>query len=122
MVDILERFFRDTLGNIDNWRTLIRIAPSFDYVDNVLVDAIGIEIGPKRHFVHAHAAVTIEHHGSIKWRGTQRKWQEMFNAHARLLRGSYVNITLMDADALNYASKYPRDNIVQFGMQPAVTF
>ena len=103
--DELKRFIQTDLAQGDNWRRLIRIEPGFDAIDHIDLSAIGIERGPKRHRIHAHFVVTIQHHGKILWRYTQRAWQQLINEKLRYTRGSNVSIDLMDSRSMNYTNK-----------------
>lgn len=100
----LARFVRVDLGSVATWRKLINIEPSFDAVDHISIDAIGIERGDKLHRIHVHFVVTIQHHGRVSWKGMQRPLQNVVNER---LPGvvSYANINLLDTRRLNYAMK-----------------
>lgn len=123
----LETFVRETLSVFENWRGLIEIEPSFDRVDKISVDAIGLERGPRRHFIHAHMTVTVQHRGKINHKFGQRQWQELVNRKMPFLRGSYVAMSLMSARALNYAVKGDTGRrsalpVRTWGMRDAVMF
>lgn len=101
----LKRFIQQDLAQADNWRTLIRIEPGFDAIDHIDLSAIGIERGAKRHRIHAHFVVTIQHHGKVLWKYTQPAWQRLLNEKLQYTRGSNVSVDLMDSRALNYTNK-----------------
>lgn len=126
VINALRRFIQHDLAKIENWRELLIIEPDFDAVENVLVDAIGIEVGGKRHFIHVHFLVTVEHHGRmvVRGRGSQRPWQNLLRARIPYLRGAYASVTLHDSRALNYAAKTGEgdEQIVVHGIQEPVVF
>lgn len=103
--DRLARFIRVELGSVESWRTLIRIEPSFDAIDHIDVSAIGVERGPKYHRIHAHFVVTIQHHGKVNFRYTQKRWQTLVNERLGFGTGTYAEVELLDARRLNYAVK-----------------
>lgn len=102
----LRRFISEVLGNPLNWRRLIPISPDFSAIDHIDVNAIGIERGPKRHRIHAHFVVTIQHHGKVLLnRNMKYKWQDLVNSKIEYTRGSNVQIDLLNSRHLNYVSK-----------------
>jgi hypothetical protein len=101
----LRRFITERLTLPEVWAKLINISPSFDAVDHIDVSAIGIERGGKRHRIHAHFVVTIQHHGSVNWRGTQRPWQAEVNSFLTYASSSNVSVDLLNARSLNYVTK-----------------
>lgn len=124
IISRLRRFIRRDLAVQENWRDLISITPSFEAIDKILVDAIGIEVGAQRHFIHAHFVVTIEHNGKIltNKKGTQLAWQSLM-LRKMGLRG-YVSVSLMSARHLNYTAKTSNQDtqLRIYGIQDAVTF
>ena len=130
----LAAFFQNVLSHREAWRSLIFIEPGFSAVDHIDVSAIGIERGPKRHRIHAHFVVTIQHHGKIIWKGdwrkdgtgagTEKAWQNLVNKYVKYTRGSKVNIQLINARQLNYTSKYSGSfrEIASIGPQQSVKF
>lgn len=122
--DRLERFVRFELSKIENWRRIIRITPSFDAVERIRLDGIGIERGPRKHRMHVHMAVIVEHHGNIDHKHGQRQFQNLLKEKLPELRGAYVKMRLGNASSLNYTAKEHSTSkeIKQFGMRDAVVF
>ena len=130
----LADFFRNVLSKRENWKQLILIEPGFEAVDHIDISAIGIERGPKKHRIHAHFVVTIQHHGKVFWKGdwlhrgtgagSQRAWQDLVNKHIKYTRGSIASIQLLNSRQLNYTSKYAGSfrEIASLGPQQSVTF
>lgn len=120
----LRRFITERLTLPEVWAKLINISPSFDAVDHIDVSAIGIERGGKRHRIHAHFVVTIQHHGSVNWRGTQRPWQAEVNSFLTYASSSNVSVDLLNARSLNYISKGSGGGkaLAVLGVQEAVVF
>lgn len=122
--DALERFVREDLGRLETWRGLIQIAPGFHAVDKVRVDGIGIERGPRRHFMHMHCVVVVEHFGKVNHKYGARQWQNLLRQRIPYLRGAYAHLKLMNTRSLNYVSKEHGSarEVRQFGIRDAVVF
>ena len=123
----LRRFVTERLTLPEVWAKLINITPSFDAVDHIDVSAIGIERGARRHRIHVHFVVTIQHHGKVNWRGTQRLWQTEVNSFLTYASSSNVSVDLLNARSLNYVTKGSGSGGVSkalavLGVQEAVVF
>lgn len=121
--DDLRQFITTRLALPEVWQKLINITPGFDAVDHIDVSAIGIERGSRKHRIHAHFVVTIQHRGRINWRGTQRKWQAEVNANLHFVTASNVSVDLLNARSLNYTAKgHGGKALAVLGVQEAVVF
>lgn len=122
--DRLERFVRRDLAVLENWRPIIKIDPGFHAVDKIRVEGTGIERGPRRHFMHLHTVVIVEHFGKVYWKHGQRQLQDLVKRSMPELRGAYARMKLMSARSLNYVSKEAGTarEIKQLGIQDAVVF
>ena len=124
----LRRFVTERLTLPEVWAKLINITPSFDAVDHIDVSAIGIERGARRHRIHVHFVVTIQHHGKVNWRGTQRLWQTEVNSFLTYASSSNVSVDLLNARSLNYVTKGSGSGastgkaLAVLGVQEAVVF
>lgn len=77
-IDGLREFIERTLNTVASWRTVLTVQPSFDAIDHIDVDAIGIERGEERHRMHAHFVVTIQHHGKVMLtKNTNWLWKKL---------------------------------------------
>lgn len=103
--DRLEWFVRNQLTRLENWRDLIHIEPSFDAVERVRIEGVGIERGSRRHMMHTHMVIIVEHRGKVSHIFRKRQLQNLVNQHLSEVRGSYVSTKLMSARALNYTTK-----------------
>lgn len=124
IIELLREFIQVQLKKKEVWKSLINISPDYSAVRKILVDAIGIEVGKKRRFVHTHFIVTIEHTGKVQYKYTQKKWQSEVNNFIPLLKGSYVMVQLLNSRALNYTAKYSgtRTEIRTLGVQKPIVF
>lgn len=125
LTDGLRRFIQRDLAVVANWRRLVPVRPSFEAIDHIDVNAIGIERGPKRHRIHAHFVVTIQHHGSVRLnRFVRYKWQDLVNSKLPYTKGANVAVDLLNARHLNYVSKNSGTTrqLQQLGVQEAVVF
>ncbi len=124
LVNRMAHFIRTQLGDADNWRTLVHVEPNFDVVRSVRVDAIAIERGPARHFLHAHFVVTLEHRGKAKAAYGREQYKQLIQRHLPDVKNSYIHMTLMNSSTLNYAMKKDAtpDELKTIGLQPSVTF
>ena len=124
LIEMVREFIQVQLKKSSVWRNLINIEPDYSAVKKIKVDAVGIEVGTKRRFVHTHFIVLVEHTGKIQYKFTQKKWQTEVNNFMPLIKGSYVKVQLMSARAMNYTAKHSgkRTQIVNIGMQPTLTF
>lgn len=124
LIKLLKDFIARGLKNGEIWKKLINITPDYSAVRKINVDAVGIEVGPKRHFIHAHFIVTVEHVGKVQYKYTQKKWQEAVNKHIPIIKGSYVNVQLLNSRALNYTAKHSgqRTEILTLGVQKTLKF
>lgn len=121
--DDLRQFITTRLALPEVWQKLINITPGFDAVDHIDVSAIGIERGSRKHRIHAHFVVTIQHRGRINWRGTQRKWQAEVNSSLHFVTASNVSVDLLNARSLNYTAKgHGGKALAVLGVQEAVVF
>lgn len=124
VIRLLKDFIAVQLKSSEIWKNLINIAPDYSAVRKINVDAVGIEVGPKRHFIHAHFIVTVEHTGKVQYKYTQKKWQTEVNNYIPIIKGSYVNVQLLNSRALNYAAKHSgtRTEILTLGVQKTLKF
>lgn len=122
--DDIADFIRVQLSLPSVWRQLISVSPDFDAVDHIDVSAIGIERGGRKRRIHAHFVVTIQHHGKVNWRGSQKRWQELMNSTMRYSQASNVSIDLLNARHLNYAVKHAgtTKTLAVLGIQDAIVF
>lgn len=124
--DGLRRFISVDLADAVNWRRLLPfVDPDFSAIDHIDVNAIGIERGPKRHMIHAHFVVTIQHHGKVRLnRYLEGHWQRFVTEKVRYTKGAYVHIQLLNSKHLNYVSKQSGTSkqLRQLGVQEAVVF
>lgn len=121
----LRKFIEIDLAVVDNWRRLLPMRPDFSAIDHIDVSAIGIERGPKRHRIHAHFVVTIQHHGQLRLnRFLKYKWQDLVNSKLEYTRGSNVQVDLLNSRHLNYVSKHSGGikTILNLGVQEPVIF
>lgn len=122
----LRRLVAVDLATTANWKLLLPVKPAFEAVDHIDIDAIGIERGPKRHRMHVHFVVTIQHHGRVELnRRLENTWRVWVNERmARYTNGSKVHIELLNARHLNYVSKTSGGirQILSVGAQEPVLF
>ena len=105
--DDLERFIKEDLGDPASYRGLIDVEPSFDALEHISIDAVGIERGGTKHRIHAHFVMTIQHTVKVVLKkGLQKRWQDFVNSRLLYSSGSNVNIDLLSGRFLNYAAKY----------------
>lgn len=126
LLDKLEAFVRGPLSKSDTWRHVIKIKPNWSAVDTIRLESIGLERGGKRHFIHMHFVLLLEHHGKayLKAGGAQRNLQTLLKQFMPYLRGPYVQIKPMDASHLNYVAKDTgtQKAVAGVGIQAPVTF
>lgn len=106
--DRLREFVEVTLNNVDSWRRVLTVQPSFnDAVDHIDVDGIGIERGAERHRMHVHFVVTIQHHGKVMLnKNTNWLWKKLADeAMPFANRGCNADVKLLNASYLNYTTK-----------------
>lgn len=124
IIRLLKDFINVRMKQQSLWKNVINIAPDYKAVRKINVDAVGIEVGPKRHFIHTHFIVTVEHTGKVQYKFTQKKWQEEVNAYIPQIKGAYCNVQLLNSRSLNYAAKHSgkRTEILTLGVQKTLKF
>ena len=120
----LAAFFTETLNDIEVWRPIIAITPSFSAVRQIRLDGIGIETSPDQRRVHAHAEILIEHTGNVNIHHGQREMQNLLNRTMPWLKGSYVVMNMSNTRQHNYATKGGQDNelLSTRGIRPTLIF
>lgn len=125
--DGLRRFVERTLNNVDSWRRVLTVEPSFDdAIDFINVDAIGIERGSERHRMHVHFVVDIQHHGKVMLtKNSNWLWKKLADESMPFAdRGCNAQVELLNASYLNYMTKQSGNirQLASLGVQEAESF
>lgn len=106
--DGLREFVERTLASVASWKRVLTVRPSFDAIDHIDVDAIGVERGDEQHRMHVHFVVTIQHHGKVMLtKNTNWLWKKLADESLPYAdRGCNVNVQLLNASYLNYVTKH----------------
>ena len=75
-------------------------------IEDVTVNAIGIEVGSAQKRLHAHFNVQVEHHSKVLLANLNKVWAAFFSERLAFAKGCHAHVQLLPSSAAkNYSVK-----------------